>query len=67
MPVITLELAGELTDQQRSQLAKEITEAVVRVANKNPEHTHIIFKENPRTKWARAGRIISEVDKEKGK
>jgi 4-oxalocrotonate tautomerase len=61
MPVITVEMYEGRTDDQKRQLAKAITDAVVRIAKTTPEATHIVFKDVKKSDWAIAGKLASDA------
>ncbi len=60
MPYVHVKLAGEVTREQKSQIAKEITETLERVAHKPASYTYITFEEVPYEDWAIAGRLLDE-------
>jgi 4-oxalocrotonate tautomerase len=49
------------TYAQKQDLAKAITDAVVRIANTTPEATIIIFDDVAKENWAQAGVLASET------
>lgn len=59
MPVVHVELWPGRTATQKQDLARAITEAMVRIANVTPEGTIIIFNEVPKENWAQAGSLAS--------
>jgi 4-oxalocrotonate tautomerase len=61
MPVVTVEMYEGRTAEQKREMAKAITEAVVRIAKTTPEATHIIFKDVKKSDWAIAGKLASET------
>ena len=58
MPVITLQMAGKATREQKAQIVKEFTDTMVSVLGSNPERTHIIFTEKSTEDWGFAGELI---------
>ncbi len=60
MPHITIELFPGRTHAQKAELARAITEAVVKIANTTPEATQIVFIEVPKEHWATAGVLASD-------
>ncbi len=60
MPVITIELYEGRTVEQKRELAKAITDAVVRIAKTTPEATHIVYRDVKKTDWAIAGKLASD-------
>ena len=61
MPVITLQMAGTATREQKAQIVKEFTDTMVNVLGKNPERTHIIITEKSREDWGFAGSLLADV------
>ncbi|HRH82424.1 MAG TPA: 4-oxalocrotonate tautomerase family protein [Thiobacillaceae bacterium] len=62
MPVVTIKLAGELTREQKKQIAQEITDTLERIALKPKRYTYIAFEELPDENWAIAGQLLDEDD-----
>jgi len=61
MPVIHVEMWPGRTNAQKQDLAKAITEAVVKITNTTPEATIVIFSDVPKENWAQAGVLASET------
>ncbi len=62
MPVVTIKLAGELTREQKKQIAQEITDTLERIALKPKRYTYIAFEELAHENWAIAGQLLDEED-----
>lgn len=60
MPIITICMKEGRTKDQKAQLAKEITEAVVRVAGTKPESVNIVISDYPAENLAHAGKLLSD-------
>ena len=60
MPTIRVELFEGRTPQQKAALAKELTEAAVRVLGGSPDGVDILFYDVARHDWATAGRLWSD-------
>ena len=43
MPYVNIQITKGATRDQRSQLVKEITDSLVRILGKKPDHTHIVI------------------------
>ena len=61
MPVIHVEMWSGRTYSQKQDLAKAITDAVVKVTNTSPEATIVIFSDVPKENWAQAGLLSSDT------
>lgn len=60
MPYVNIKLAGNVTREQKAQIAKEMTETLERVAHKPKNYTYIIFEEVAYEDWAIAGVLLDE-------
>ncbi|NRF65556.1 4-oxalocrotonate tautomerase [Aquincola sp. S2] len=60
MPTIHVELFEGRTVAQKAALAKEITEACVRVLGGSGDAVDVIFRDVARHDWATGGRLWSE-------
>ena len=58
MPYINVKLAGKLDKTQKQEIAKEITDAMQRVANKPASYTYIVFEEVESEDWAIGGNLL---------
>jgi len=48
------------THEQKRELAKAITDAVVEIGKAPPEATFVIFEDVPKENWAQAGALASD-------
>ncbi len=60
MPVIHVEMWAGRTKKQKQELAKAITEAIVKVTDTSPDATIVIFDDVPKENWAQGGTLSSE-------
>ena len=60
MPYVNVKLAGEVSREQKAQIAKEITETLERVARKPKTYTYITFEEVAYEDWAIGGKLLDE-------
>jgi 4-oxalocrotonate tautomerase len=60
MPIVKVEMYSGRTQAQKSELARAITEAVVKIARTTPEETIVIFQDVARENWAKGGVLASE-------
>ena len=58
MPYINIKLAGNLNQNQKQEIAKEITDLMQRVANKPPSYTYIVFDEVQSENWSIGGNLL---------
>lgn len=60
MPTLRVELFEGRTADQKRALARELTEACVRVLGGSPDGVDILFYDIARQDWATGGRLWSE-------
>lgn len=60
MPYVNIRIAGTLSREQKSEIAREITALLERVADKPASYTYIAFDELPDENWAIAGQLLDE-------
>jgi len=60
MPYVNIKLAGNVSREQKAQIAKEITETLERVAHKPKSYTYITFEEVAHEDWAIGGKLLDE-------
>ena len=58
MPYINVKLAGSISKEQKSEIAKEITDLMTRVANKPASYTYIVFDEVETEDWDIGGNLL---------
>ncbi|MHB2268206.1 tautomerase family protein [Aliihoeflea sp. PC F10.4] len=59
MPHIRISMTAGRTDDQKSELAEIITDAMVRVVGATPRGTIVIFEDVPKQNWSTAGELSS--------
>lgn len=60
MPTIRVELFEGRTAEQKAALAKELTEACVRVLGGQPDGVDVLFFDMARHNWATGGQLWSD-------
>lgn len=60
MPYVNVRVTPGVTDEQCAQIVDEITDTLVRVLAKKPEHTHIVIDEIDPSRWGFGGKLTSE-------
>ena len=58
MPYVSLRVAGKLTREQKSAIAKEFAQTLERVANKPEDSTYLVFDEVARENWAKGEKLL---------
>ena len=60
MPIVKVEMFAGRSKEQKAELAKAITDAVVNIARTTADDTIVIFTDVERENWARGGTLASE-------
>lgn len=60
MPYINLKILGKLTEAQKSEISKQFTQTLEKVANKPPNSVYVVIDEVERENWAVSGKLFSE-------
>ena len=58
MPFINIKIAGNLSKQQKKDIAKEVTETMQKHAHKPPNYTYVVFEEVKMEDWAIGGDLL---------
>jgi 4-oxalocrotonate tautomerase len=60
MPVLRVSMWMGRTKEQKVEMAKALTEVMVRIGKTTPEATTIIFEEVDKANWASGGVLASD-------
>ncbi len=64
MPYINVKITKDgVTTEKKKQIVEEITQTLVNVLNKKPEHIHIVIDEIDEENWGFAGMLTTEYRK----
>ncbi|MBX9625169.1 MAG: 4-oxalocrotonate tautomerase family protein [Gemmataceae bacterium] len=67
MPYVNVKITRDgATAEQKARLVAEITDTLVRILGKKPEHTHIVIDEVDPENWGFAGVLTTEYRKQHG-
>jgi 4-oxalocrotonate tautomerase len=64
MPYVNIQITQGATRSQKSQLVKEVTDSLVRIMGKKPEHTHIVIQEIAEENWGFMGMLTDDWKKQ---
>ena len=64
MPYVNVRITKGVTREQKAQLVREITDTLVRVLAKKPEHTHIVIDEVDEDNWGFSGMLTTDFRKQ---
>ncbi len=65
MPYINVQITKGATREQKSKIVKEMTDSLVRVLGKKPEHIHIVIQEILGEDWGFEGLLTDDWKKKK--
>ena len=66
MPYINVKITKNGTSvEQKKQIVEEMTQTLVKILNKKPEHIHIVIDEIEPENWGYAGMLTTEYRKTK--
>lgn len=63
MPYINVQITKGATREQKAEIVGDITESLVRVLGKQPEHIHIVIQEIEECDWGFAGMLTDDWKK----
>jgi 4-oxalocrotonate tautomerase family enzyme len=63
MPYINVQITKGANREQKARLVHEITDALVRILGKRPEHTHSVIQEIEEENWAFLGLLTDDWKK----
>jgi 4-oxalocrotonate tautomerase len=64
MPYVNIQITQGATRAKKSQLVKEVTDSLVRIVGKKPEHTHIVIQEIAEENWGFMGMLTDDWKKQ---
>lgn len=68
MPYVNVKVTKDgVTREQKQQIVREITDTLVRVLGKKPEHTHIVIDEVETDNWGFSGMLTTDYRKQQKK
>lgn len=57
MPFITVSMFAGRTQEQKAELARQLTETFASVAKTPKEHVWIVFQDVPKSEWSMGGQL----------
>ena len=66
MPYINIQITRGATRIQKAEIVRDVTESLVRVLNKKPEHIHVVIQEIEEENWRFAGQLTDDWKKSQG-
>lgn len=66
MPHVNIQITRGATRAQKAQLVREVTESLVRVLGKKPEHTNVVIQEVDDESWGYGGLLLDDWRRQQG-
>ena len=66
MPYVNIQIIKGATRAQKAELVKDVTNSLVRVLGKKPEHIHIVIQEIAEEDWGFAGELTDDWKRQQG-
>jgi 4-oxalocrotonate tautomerase len=63
MPYVNIKITSGATRDQKTQIVSDVTDSLVRVLGKQPEHIHIVIDEVAEENWGYAGMLTDDWKK----
>ena len=63
MPYVNVQITKGATRDQKSQIVRQVTDTLVDVLSKKPEHIHIVIQEIDEDDWGFEGMLTSDWKK----
>lgn len=60
MPYINVQILRGATRAQKRALVRDMTDSLVRVLGKRPEHIHVVIQEIAESDWGFSGQLTDE-------
>lgn len=60
MPYVNVQITKGATREQKARLVKEMTDSLVSILGKKPEHTHVVIQEIAEEDWGFSGLLTDE-------
>ena len=64
MPYVNVQITSGATREQKAAIVREMTESLVRVLGKKPEHIHIVIQEIDEENWGFSGLLTDDWKKQ---
>jgi 4-oxalocrotonate tautomerase len=64
VPYVNIQITKGATRDQKAQLVAEVTDSLVRILGKKPEHTHIVIQEIAEEDWGFSGLLTDDWKKQ---
>lgn len=67
MPYVNIQVTKGVSKKQKAELVKDVTDSLIRVLGKNPDHIHVVIQEIDEEDWGFSGLLTDEWKKQQGR
>ena len=60
MPYVNVQITKGASRDQKAELVRDVTDSLVRVLGKTPEHIHVVIQEIEEADWGYAGQLTDD-------
>lgn len=60
MPYVNMQVTRGVSREQKAELVRDVTDSLVRVLGKRPEHIHVVLQEIAEEDWGYAGLLTDD-------
>ena len=66
MPYVNVQITRGASRDEKAEIVKDITDSLVRVLSKKPEHIHVVIQEIDEQDWGFSGLLTDEWKRRQG-
>jgi 4-oxalocrotonate tautomerase family enzyme len=67
MPYVNIQITRGVTREQKREIVRQVTDTLVQVLGKKPEHTHVVIQEIEEEDWGFAGMLTDDWRRQNAK
>lgn len=67
MPYVNIQVTKGVSRKQKVELVKDITDSLIRVLGKTPDHIHVVIQEINEEDWGFSGLLTDEWKQQQGR
>ncbi|HEX5803093.1 MAG TPA: 2-hydroxymuconate tautomerase [Azospira sp.] len=60
MPYVNVQITRGASREQKAAIVRDVTDSLVRVLGKQPEHIHVVIQEIAEEDWGYAGQLTDD-------
>ena len=67
MPYVNIQVTKGVSRKQKAELVKDVTDSLIRVLGKTPDHIHVVIQEINEEDWGFSGLLTDEWKQQQGR